>query len=149
MTTAGRQIESADELLALMRERPTARSVADVYTYRDDGSYDHVRAVFDRDGPGAPGSADLAEIVPGSAADALCDAVLKADMGRDPEAWALLPLRYKVVGSAYLLPEHPEAPQQPGGLAQAHRALDALAADIAARAAKPALWRRLLWPGKG
>ncbi|HEY4919635.1 MAG TPA: hypothetical protein VII40_05980 [Xanthobacteraceae bacterium] len=146
MTTHARQIENADELLALMRESPSTRQISSLYP--DDWAGEPVRIVVEKDKPEEPYWSTLAEIVPGSEAERLCEAVTRADAIPDPEAWARLPLRYHVIYSSCLLPEHPEAPQRPGGLAQAHRALDSIAADIAARTGKRSPWRWLRWPGR-
>jgi hypothetical protein len=135
MTITVRQIESAAELLSLMHESPSTRRIESIYSTGDWGNF--FKVVSEQPGANAPHGRTLAEIVRGSEAEKLCDAATLADAKPDPEIWACLPLRHRVIGNAWLLPEHPEAPQQPGGLAQAHRALDALFKN---RASKRSLW---------
>jgi hypothetical protein len=146
MTTTPRQITRRSELLAMLRESPSTRRACDIYA--EDGSSERVRYVLDSAGMDR-GALRIAEIAPGSAADQLCTAIMQADAMTDRDAWARLPLRYQVFGSSYLLPEHPDAPTAPGGLALAQRAFDDFTADMLARQTKPSFWRRLFKQGRG
>jgi len=157
MTTPTRIITSTDELLAVMRENPTVRRISSWYTEEHElaPTLIVIDCHYGPDGHALKPTVTIAEIAPGSEADRLCGDVARADAKPDPKAWAKLPLRYQVRGSSCLLPEHPDAPRTPGGLARAHQALDGILAIQAARGQiinpsawrrlRPSLWQRLRW----
>ena len=109
-----RFIRSAADLLALMRESPSTRQA--ITTHKRDLAGRAVRAIADRVDLATPIVAVLAYIASGSEAERLfLDAVTADATPAATEAWARLPLRYAARYSACLLPEHPDAPRQPGG----------------------------------
>jgi hypothetical protein len=101
MTDTLPTISTAEKMLALLREKPSLRSIvatepegeiSRLAVYEGNSRYSHLVAYL------AP---------TGTAAD-LIGAVTKADYDASPEAWAALPLRF--TGGACVLPEHPDAP---------------------------------------
>jgi hypothetical protein len=116
MPTPLRFLRRAEDVLSIMRESPSTRQL--ITTAKKDIAGRPVRAVADvQDEPGAV-PVLLAYLAANSEAEGLFMDAMRADATHGAaEAWARLPLRYHAFYSACLLPDHPDAPRKPGGLA--------------------------------
>jgi hypothetical protein len=113
MTTPLRFLRRAEDVLSLMRERPSTRIIALTDKRHMDGG--PVYAVADRIGFDVPAVTILAYVSPRSEAEKLFRDAMGADA--DPAnraAWEALPVRFHAAYGACLLPAHPDAPAAPG-----------------------------------